>query len=122
MNPANNPITGPKTNTLKERCNGSRSRRGAKTKTGKKENPKKTTLEILPGVKHMPTKLPIPARVKAARIKRGLTQAQLAEQIGKQRPWIAAIENGSRDLTRVEVNAVARLARALETTIETLIK
>jgi len=69
----------------------------------------------------MPTKLPIPARVKAARIKLGLTQSQLAEKIGKLRPWIAAIENGSRDLANVEGNALVRMARALNTTVEKLI-
>jgi transcriptional regulator with XRE-family HTH domain len=35
------------------------------------------------------------ARVKALRLDRGLTQQQLAEQLGVQHPWVAKVEAGS---------------------------
>lgn len=58
------------------------------------------------------------ARVRALRLARGLTQAQLAELAGASRQLVGAVEAG-RHLPRVD--AAARLAAALSTTVEELL-
>lgn len=37
------------------------------------------------------------ARVRALRLQRGLTQAQVAEQLGLQQAWMAKVEAGRSD-------------------------
>jgi Predicted transcription factor, homolog of eukaryotic MBF1 len=47
--------------------------------------------------------------LKSARKDRGLTQAQLAEALGKPQSFIAKVENGERRLDVVEFVHLARL-------------
>lgn len=51
--------------------------------------------------------------VRTARMRKGLTQGQLAAQVGTTGQYISKIENGHKDVT---LSTVAQLADALETT------
>jgi len=54
------------------------------------------------------------ARVQAARLRRGLSQERLAEQIGKSKDMISQLERGI-NATRIEV--VLQIAEVLDTSI-----
>lgn len=56
--------------------------------------------------------------LKNLRIDRGLTQEQLAESIGKQRSYIADLENGKRNVCRIEAATLVKIATILGTTAE----
>jgi putative transcriptional regulator len=56
-------------------------------------------------------------RLREERVRRGLTQAQLAESIGVSRKTINTVENGIFVPSTV---LALRLARALDTTVEAL--
>lgn len=58
-----------------------------------------------------------PVTLRVLRMRRGLSQAQLAEAIGTQQPHIARIENGIADL---RLDTCRRLAGALEIDLNTL--
>jgi ribosome-binding protein aMBF1 (putative translation factor) len=51
-----------------------------------------------------------PATLRTLRLQRGMSQAQLAEAIGTQQPYIARVESGSADL---RLDTCRRLAAAL---------
>lgn len=53
--------------------------------------------------------------VKAARIKAGLTQAQLAERLGRSQKYVSLIERGSR---RLPIEAMMVIMRALGLELE----
>jgi transcriptional regulator with XRE-family HTH domain len=69
----------------------------------------------------MPPK-PTPAeRLKSFRELRNLTQAELARLSGLTYQKIWALENGQRDLAKLRVDIVLRLAKPLKTTVEKLV-
>jgi transcriptional regulator with XRE-family HTH domain len=49
------------------------------------------------------------ANLKAARIKRGLTQAQLAERAGLLQQYISLVESGKQNVTLTTVQALANV-------------
>lgn len=57
-------------------------------------------------------------RVKAMRISKGITQAQLSEMTGIQRPNLSRLENGK---TNPNIDTLYRIATALDTTIAELL-
>ena len=57
--------------------------------------------------------------LKKARKEKGITQAQLAEALGKPQSFIAKVENGER---RLDVVEFVHLARLLEINFEQLLK
>jgi transcriptional regulator with XRE-family HTH domain len=65
-----------------------------------------------------PTSEAIGSRIKQCRIKRGLSQAELADQIGVSREAIAAYETGRIHLLD---DMIARTARALAVTADELL-
>ena len=58
-----------------------------------------------------------PRTLRTLRLQRGMSQAQLAEVIGTQQPYIARIENGTADL---RLDTCRRLAVALDVDLNTL--
>lgn len=58
-----------------------------------------------------------PVTLRTLRLKKGMSQAQLAEVIGTQQPYIARIESGSADL---RLETCRRLADALGIDLNTL--
>lgn len=60
-----------------------------------------------------------PTQIAVLRAKRGLTQAQLSELAGVSRDSISAIE--SRQIRRVRLTTLARLAGALGVELEELL-
>lgn len=54
-------------------------------------------------------------QVRAARIKAGLTQAQLAERIGRSQKYVSLIETGGR---RLPIDAMMLIMRALGLVLE----
>lgn len=58
-----------------------------------------------------------PVTLRTLRLQRGMSQAQLAEVIGTQQPYIARIESGSADL---RLETCRRLADALGVDLNTL--
>jgi len=61
--------------------------------------------------------------LKNARKARGITQAQLAEALGKPQSFIAKVENGERRLDVVEFVHLARLVGVdVAEVVQTLIK
>lgn len=57
-------------------------------------------------------------RVKAIRISKGITQAQLSEMTGIQRPNLSRLENGK---TNPNIETLSRIALALDTTMAELL-
>ncbi len=51
------------------------------------------------------------AALKAARIRSGLTQKDLAEAIGKYQPWVSFVENGRMFPTKSEAAEIAKVLR-----------
>jgi transcriptional regulator with XRE-family HTH domain len=51
------------------------------------------------------------ANLKAARIRRGLTQAQLAERAGLPQQYVSLIETGKRNVTLTTAQTFARLVQ-----------
>jgi transcriptional regulator with XRE-family HTH domain len=49
------------------------------------------------------------ANLKAARIKRGLTQAQLAERAGLLQQYVSLVETGKQNVTLTTAQALARV-------------
>lgn len=49
------------------------------------------------------------ARVKVLRTARGMTQAQLADQLGVQHPWVAKVEAGQLAPTPGRLRALAQV-------------
>lgn len=49
------------------------------------------------------------ARVRALRQQRGLTQAQVAEQLGLQQAWMAKVEGGRLNLTPGRMRALCQV-------------
>lgn len=49
--------------------------------------------------------------LRDARIEKGITQAKLAEALGRLQSFIAKVENGERKLDVVEFAVIARLLR-----------
>lgn len=47
--------------------------------------------------------------LRSARIDKGITQAQLAESLGKPQSFVAKVENGERRLDVIEFATIARL-------------
>ena len=68
------------------------------------------------GPKYLDNKLSDLRRVK------GLTQAQLAQKAGVSLSILQKLENGSVDIMRSRTAITLRLATALETTVENLVK
>jgi transcriptional regulator with XRE-family HTH domain len=65
-----------------------------------------------------PTENPPPSRLRTLRIRKGLTQAELADRAGMHRNSIKNIEGGTtREVTAENAGA---LAKALETTVDEL--
>lgn len=58
-----------------------------------------------------------PVTLRTLRLQRGMSQAQLAEVIGTQQPYIARIESGSADM---RLDTCRRLAAALSIDLNTL--
>lgn len=56
--------------------------------------------------------------LKAMRLKRGITQAELAKMVGISQPSLCNIENGKINPT---INTLRKLAKALECNISELI-
>jgi transcriptional regulator with XRE-family HTH domain len=54
-------------------------------------------------------------QVRAARIKAGLTQAQLAERLGRSQKYVSLIETGGR---RLPIDAMMLIMRALGLVLE----
>lgn len=48
-------------------------------------------------------------KIRDARIEKGITQAKLAEALGRPQSFIAKVENGERKLDVVEFAVIARL-------------
>ena len=48
-------------------------------------------------------------RIRTVRVAAGLTQAGLAEQLGKQPSWLANIERGVNEITALDLGKLARL-------------
>jgi transcriptional regulator with XRE-family HTH domain len=51
------------------------------------------------------------ASLKAARIKQGLTQAQLAERAGLLQQYVSLVEQGKQNVTLTTAQALARVLR-----------
>jgi len=51
---------------------------------------------------------PLPARLRAAREASGLTQAQVAAELGVSRPLLIAIERGAREVSPAELIKLAK--------------
>lgn len=66
----------------------------------------------------MDTKREIARRVRAARLARGLTQAQVAAALGVHRPTISEMEAGRRSISGTEL---VRIAHALDVPLPTLL-
>jgi transcriptional regulator with XRE-family HTH domain len=49
------------------------------------------------------------ANLKAARLKQGLTQAQLAEQAGLLQQYVSLVESGRQNVTLTTAQALARV-------------
>jgi transcriptional regulator with XRE-family HTH domain len=49
------------------------------------------------------------ANLKAARIKRGLTQAQLADRAGLLQPYVSLLEAGRQNVTLTTAQALAKV-------------
>jgi putative transcriptional regulator len=60
----------------------------------------------------------LPARLKAARARRGWTQARLAEAVALSREQIARLETGPHD---PPLSTLVKLAKALRTTVGKLV-
>lgn len=60
----------------------------------------------------------IGCQVRASRLRRGLTQEQLAEQAGLSVPYISHIERAAK---RPSLEALVRIAAALELTLDQLL-
>jgi len=58
-------------------------------------------------------------RIKKIRLKKGMTQSQLATECNFQRSGISRIESGQRNLT---VNNIYKISKALEVPISELFK
>ncbi len=58
--------------------------------------------------------------LKIERIKKGLTQEQLSKKADVCRLTISNIENGKVNIKNIQLGVLIRLARALESDIETL--
>ena len=48
-------------------------------------------------------------KIRAARVKKGLTLAQLAEKVGKTAPYLSDIERGNRRGTYATLEMIARV-------------
>jgi len=60
----------------------------------------------------------IALNIKIERIKRGLTQAELAERVNVHEKYIGKVETGKQNLT---VKTLVKIAQALEVELNTLI-
>lgn len=56
-------------------------------------------------------------RIKAVRIKRGLSQEVLAEKSGLHRTYVGSVERGERNIS---IKNIHRLAKALKMSLEEL--
>jgi transcriptional regulator with XRE-family HTH domain len=63
--------------------------------------------------------MPLPDRLKTARLRAGLTQRQLAAKIGFHKMSISQLERGARSPSMA---TLARLAKALRTTPSALVR
>jgi len=60
----------------------------------------------------------IGARIRAARIEKGLTQEQVATAAGITPPYMSNVENGN---SKLALPTLLRIANVLETTVDTLL-
>lgn len=67
---------------------------------------------------HLKASAVFPARLRAARLSRGATQAQLAKACGLTPDWISHFENGRR---APSLDVLAKLAVALNHSIDSLV-
>ena len=58
-------------------------------------------------------------KLKQMRLKRGLTQVQLAKKLKVKQPYLATLESGAE--TNPKLNVVRRLAKALKCTVGELV-